>query len=69
MDKYIINTFQLQQYQVFLKDLFFEFDSFVLVAICFSVSLFGRIKYIRISFPFLVFLTRIKFHVCAFLLE
>ena len=42
MDKYIIITFPLQQNLAFLKDLFFVFVSFVLVAICIPVSLPGN---------------------------
>ena len=38
MDKYIIITFPLQPHLAFLKDWFFVFVSFVLVAICISVS-------------------------------
>ena len=39
IDKYIIITFPLYRHLAFLKDLFFVFVSFVLVAICISVSL------------------------------
>ena len=42
MDKYIIITFPLQRHLGFLKDLFFVFVSFVLVAICISVGLLGN---------------------------
>ena len=42
MDKYIIITFALQRHLAFLKDLFFVFISFVLVARCILVSLFGN---------------------------
>ena len=41
MGKLIIITFPLQQHLAFLKELFFVFVSFVLVAICIAVSLLG----------------------------
>ena len=42
MDENIIITFPLQQYGAFLKDCFFVFASFVLVAICISVILLAN---------------------------
>ena len=42
MDKQITVTFPLQQQIAFLKDLFFVFDSFVMIAVCTSVSLLGN---------------------------
>ena len=42
MDKYIIINFALQRHLAFLKDLFFVFVSFSLVAIFISVSLLGN---------------------------
>ena len=42
MDTCIIATFPLQRHLAFLKDLFFVFVSFVVVAIRISVSLLGN---------------------------
>ena len=42
MDENIMITFLLQRHLAFLKDLFFVFVSFVLVAICIAVSLLGN---------------------------
>ena len=76
MDKYITFTFQLQRHLSFLKDLFFVFVLFVLVALYISVYQKKKKGYIIISFPshtisflFLVSTKKINFHICFILLD
>ena len=42
IDKYIIPYSHLQRHPAFLKELFFVFVSFILVAMCISVGLLGN---------------------------
>ena len=62
MDKYIIITIPLQRHLAFLKDLLFMFVSFVLEAICISVSLLGN----REILYNLLFITIINFSFLEF---